>query len=63
MPDYKSIREMLKLVDKHYISGRDPMMSYLLLMAEEYCDDRVRDVGANARHQRNASQAGLAASA
>ena len=36
MPDYKIIADMLDVLDRHSVSERDEMLSYLLKMAREH---------------------------
>lgn len=36
MPDYKTIADMLDILDRHYVDRQDEMLSYLLKMAREH---------------------------
>lgn len=36
MPDYKTIADMLDVLDRHYVNSQDEMLSYLLKMAREH---------------------------
>lgn len=43
MNEYKQIRNILKVIDISLLHGHDPLLAYLIGMAREHCEERLKE--------------------